>query len=126
MTKLLLVSNKYSGKENDHLEQAIDANISQFIQLLESKYVSTSTSYNPVDLALKTQYFTLDVISDIAFGKPFGNLKEDKDCTSYIKTNEETLILLIFLGTFPGLAQVFSRILRRFLPKTQTLLAWGD
>jgi len=83
-------------------------------------------SYNPVDLAPKIQFFTLDVIGDIAFGKSFGNLQADQDCLSYIKTNEETLPLLILLGTFPGLAQVLSsRVFRSFRPKDTDPVGMG-
>lgn len=109
---------KYSGKENDHLEESIDANIAQFIQLLESKYISTNTAYKPVDLAPKSQLFTLDVISEIAFGKSFGNLQADEDCSSYIQTMKESFPVIILLGVFPWVAEVlFSRPMRRFVPK---------
>jgi hypothetical protein len=63
-------------------------------------------------------FFTLDVISDLAFGKSFGNLQVDRDDMRYIKTNDELLPILVLLGTFPGLVKVFfSRIFRSFLPK---------
>ena len=74
---------------------------------MESKYISTSTEYKPVDFALKAAYFTLDVISDIAFGKAFGNLDADRDTSSFIKTSEETLPMIVLLGAFPWLANVF-------------------
>ena len=74
---------------------------------MESKYISTNTEYKPVDFALKTQFFTLDVISDIAFGKAFGDLDADKDVSSLIQTSEETLPMIVLLGAFPWLANVF-------------------
>lgn len=74
---------------------------------MESKYVSTTADYKPVDFAPKSAFFTLDVISDLALGTPLGNLEADKDVLSYIKTMEETFPILILLGTFPSLAKVF-------------------
>ncbi|PMD59472.1 uncharacterized protein K444DRAFT_530312, partial [Hyaloscypha bicolor E] len=47
--------------------------------LLESKCLSAVESYSPVDLAPEIQYFTLDVIPDIAFRKPFGSHRADRD-----------------------------------------------
>jgi hypothetical protein len=74
---------------------------------LESKYISTDTEYKPVDFALKTQYFTLDVISDVAFGKAFGDLDADKDTFSIIQTSKETLPMIVLIGAFPWLANIF-------------------
>jgi hypothetical protein len=98
---------KYAGKENENLEQAIDENIAKLIHLLESRYVSTNTDYKPVDFAPKAQFFTLDVISDLALGKPLGNLEADEDVSSYIKATEETFPMIVLLGAFPSLAKIF-------------------
>jgi hypothetical protein len=74
--------------------------------------------YKPVDLAPKIQYFTLDVISDIAFGKAFGNLTADGDVSSYIKIIEEAFPFVMILATFPELCQIFfSRIFKPIWPK---------
>lgn len=96
----------YSGKENDHLEDSVDANIARLLKLLESKYLSTDTDFKPVDFAPKSQYFTLDVISEIAFGEAFGNLEADDDVASYIKASDETIPFIIVLGIFPWLARI--------------------
>ena len=41
-----------------------------------------------MDFARKIQYFTLDVISDIGFGEPFGHLQADEDVNENIKAGE--------------------------------------
>jgi hypothetical protein len=116
----------YSGKENDHLEHSIDSNITKFVKLVESKYLSTDTAYKPVDFAPKSQFFTLDVISDIAFGNSFGNLEADKDVFSYIKATEEIFPMMILLGTFPWLAQVFfTRPFKSLLPSDTDTVGMG-
>jgi hypothetical protein len=76
------------------------------IQLLESKYLSTDTDFKPVDFAPKSQYFTLDVISEVAFGEAFGNLEADDDLSSYIKASEDVIPVLVLLGIFPWLARI--------------------
>jgi hypothetical protein len=117
---------KYSGKENEYLEKAIDNNIAEIIRLLDSKYLSTTTEFKPVDMALKFQLLTLDIISEIAFGNAFGNLTADEDVSSYIKTMEDMFPLIILLGTWPALAKIFfSKILRPLLPKETDTVGMG-
>ncbi|KAF3048328.1 hypothetical protein E8E12_011693 [Didymella heteroderae] len=64
----------YSGKENESMELSIENQVANLVKLLKSAYTSNDVDYCPVDLAQKLQYFTLDVISDLAFGKPLGYL----------------------------------------------------
>lgn len=49
-----------------------------------------------MDLAKKIQYLTLDIISSVGLGKPFGMLKEDRDVDDYIKSGEEGLNIVNF------------------------------
>ncbi|KAK2004378.1 cytochrome P450 [Colletotrichum falcatum] len=69
----------YSGRENPGLEDSIDTHVSSLVQLIRSKYISTDAASKPMDLAQKIQYLTLDVISDISYGKAFGDLRADDD-----------------------------------------------
>ncbi|RYP72212.1 hypothetical protein DL771_004342 [Monosporascus sp. 5C6A] len=78
----------YSGKENLALESSIDIHVDELIQLIRSKYLSTDTHSKPMDFARKIQYFTLDVISDVGFGEPFGDLRMDQDVNEYAKAGE--------------------------------------
>lgn len=117
---------KYAGKENEYLEMSIDDNIAKLVQLLDSRYVSTSMEFRPVDMAAKFQFLTLDIISEIAFGTAFGNLEADDDISSYMKTMEGMFPLATLLGTWPALAKVFfSKPLRRFLPKDTDTAGMG-
>ncbi|KAE9370024.1 pisatin demethylase [Stipitochalara longipes BDJ] len=116
----------YSGKENEHLEQSVDTTIAQLIELLSTKYLSSAEDYKPVDLAPRFQYFTLDVISDIAFGKPLGNLQADQDVWSFIKAVQDGTPLIVFLAAFPGFAQIFfSPVWMRFWPKVTDKAGMG-
>ncbi|KAG9189115.1 hypothetical protein G6011_05983 [Alternaria panax] len=67
----------YLGKENESMEDTVDEQVAAIMNLIDTKYVSPGTKYRPMDFVLEAQYFTLDVISALAFGKPFGYLTQD-------------------------------------------------
>ncbi len=54
-----------------------------------------------MDLARKAQYFTLDTITDIAFGQAFGDLVLDEDVHKYIISTEEMLKAIVLMGSVP-------------------------
>ncbi|KAF2997664.1 hypothetical protein E8E13_005689 [Curvularia kusanoi] len=83
----------YSGKENPTLEPAIDSHVQELIQLVKTyaSRPSSTTPAKPMDLAEKIPFFTLDVISHIGLGSPFGNLISNSDVNSYLKSTEEGL-----------------------------------
>jgi hypothetical protein len=60
---------QYSGKEIDTLESDIDERVLELVALVKS--------YNsaPMDFAHIAQFFTLDVLSQLAFGDKFGYSK---------------------------------------------------
>jgi len=84
---------QYSGRENTELESAVDRNVKAFIDLLRSKYLSTEEHVIPMDLSAKAQYLTLDVISTIGLGRPFGMLQADTDVDGIIHSSEDGLVL---------------------------------
>jgi len=61
------------------MKHTIETNVAKIVELIKTGYVSSSTCHRPVDLAQKLQYFALDVISDLAFGKPLGYLQQGAD-----------------------------------------------
>lgn len=82
---------QYSGRENLDLEASIDECLTQFIDLLRSKYISTTQASKLMDLATKVQFFTLDVISKVGLGTAFGMLSADADIDDYLKSSAEGL-----------------------------------
>ncbi|KAF2867781.1 benzoate 4-monooxygenase cytochrome-like protein P450 [Massariosphaeria phaeospora] len=97
----------YSGKENHALESAIDGRVEELLDLIRSKYLSTSTKATPMDLARKIQYFALDVISTIGFGQAFGDLKADADLNDYIVSSEQGLAIVTLSGAL-GLTPILQ------------------
>ncbi|KAH6677016.1 cytochrome P450 71A20 [Plectosphaerella plurivora] len=86
----------YSGRENQELEPAIDERVREFLALIKDKYISTSGRVVPVDMAKKIQYFTLDVITGVGLGKPFGMLRADADVDGYLSSIEQGLLAANF------------------------------
>jgi cytochrome P450 len=75
------------------LEPSIDTHVKELVDLVR-KYAAPSASNKPsapMDLAKKIPYFTLDVISHVGLGEPFGDLLADKDVNDYLKASEEGL-----------------------------------
>ncbi|KAK0636053.1 cytochrome P450 [Bombardia bombarda] len=116
----------YSGKENESMESTIETQIAALVHLIETKYLSSSQDYRPMDLAQKSQYFTLDVISHLAFGHAFGYLQQDGDAYDYIKITSSFIPIMLVLANVPLLANLLhSRPLRGLLPKGSDKLGFG-
>ncbi|SPO06076.1 related to pisatin demethylase (cytochrome P450) [Cephalotrichum gorgonifer] len=116
----------YSGKEVDALEYKVDRNIVALINLLGEKYVSTPGNPRPVDFGPMAQYFTLDVISDIAYSEPFGCLASDSDILGYIQAVNESIPMVMLFSAMPRLNWILqSAIMKRFLPSDRDQLGFG-
>ncbi len=100
------MDNQYSGKENPHLEESIDNRLLDYIKLLNDKYISSESSLRPVDFARVTQYLAIDIISDIAFGEPFGFIANDGDVHEYIETQRALLPVFEWFSTLPSLNRI--------------------
>lgn len=98
----------YSGKENKHLESEIDSKLLKFFDLINEKYLAqpASGAYKSLDLARITTYFTLDVISTIAFGQTFGFLDNDEDPFGYLENLAQMLPAIIVFGVYSELTRL--------------------
>ncbi len=86
------------------------------MNLIEKKYLSSDSVFRPVDFGRVAQYFTLDVITAIAYGRAFGYLSNDKDVFEYIETLEGIVPFMNFLSVLPTLSRILStRLVRRLI-----------
>jgi hypothetical protein len=99
----------YSGKENPTLESDIDKCIQSFINLIRTKYITTGADIKPMDFGVKAQFFTLDVITKVAYGSEFGYLTKDEDLHGYIKTTEDLVTWIPFFATVPLANNILNR-----------------
>ncbi|KAL7622954.1 hypothetical protein AAE478_006633 [Parahypoxylon ruwenzoriense] len=110
----------YGGKENPTIEDSINEQLAGFVSLIRRKYVSSSPSASagsnddddaaaaellrPMDLATRIQFFTLDAITKIAYGRAFGFLATDSDVHGYIANTEAQVPVITALGDVPWLS----------------------
>jgi len=77
-----------------------------------------AASGNVVDIARLAQYFTLDVLTQIAFGAPFGYVSRNEDVYQYIKEVTEFLHILELGSNFPSIQRILSsRAMKMFRPR---------
>ncbi|KAA6412103.1 MAG: cytochrome p450 [Lasallia pustulata] len=109
----------YSGKENPGLEKSIDDRVQDLVNLIGRKYISTGTTLRTLDFAQVAQYFTMDVLTDVAFGAPFGYLNRDEDVHDYIKTIRSFMPVLELKTNHPVVnALMGSRLVKALLAPT--------
>ncbi|KAK3313220.1 cytochrome P450 [Apodospora peruviana] len=91
----------YSGKSGSDFEDGINRGIAALIDLIERKYISDGgPDFRLLDLAVKTHYYALDSLGEIAFSKPFGFLANDQDMHDIIKLNDQLLPVLFLASNF--------------------------
>lgn len=107
----------YTGKDLPTLEAEIDSQILSLVRSLRSK--CSSEIFKPIDFGKLAQFFTLDTLTAVAFGKPFGFLEKDYDIHDYLQTTEKTVGLAAILADVPWLQTLFlsSPVLNMFGPK---------
>lgn len=110
----------------ENLENAIDSCVQELVRLIETKYLSTAKESKLFDFGRKAQYFTLDVISNVAYGQPFGFLSTDSDVHEYIKTTEENLPAIIMVTVLPWLNWLLQLpIMKSVLPSETDQIGLG-
>lgn len=99
----------YSGKENDHLDSSIDTRVQELLDLIRKKYLSSrENGFRPMDWGQKASFFTLDSITDIAFGQPVGAMENDKDPYEFFAHMEPALVMGTPMTIYPWLAAFFQ------------------
>ncbi|KAI1098302.1 cytochrome P450 [Jackrogersella minutella] len=97
----------YTG--NVHVEACIDRQCARLVDLIERKFISTSSEYRPIDLTAITFFFSMDCVGDLSFGQPFGCLDEGIDVHRFMKWNEEFFSTAIVISNFHWLTKIFFR-----------------
>ncbi|KAI9817412.1 MAG: hypothetical protein M1827_001021 [Pycnora praestabilis] len=106
----------YAGKGNPYLERDVDDQVASLVDLIERKYLSSGSDLRRLDFATVAQYFTLDVITKIAYGDAFGYLAKDEDLHEYIKTTREVVPFFILCQSVPSILYFFqSRLMHALM-----------
>lgn len=108
------------------MEGAVDRSIQALMDLIRTKYLSTESESKPMDFARKIQYFTLDVISDVAYREPFGYMATDSDLYDYISIVEGVFASALMVTIFPWLNWILRLpIMKAVMPSHTDPLGLG-
>ena len=80
----------------------MDVQIQTLLNLLDRKYISVDGDLRPVDFARVAQFFTLDVISEVAFGECLGFLAKDEDLNNYCQVGQKILPAFEWAAVLPA------------------------
>ena len=79
-----------------------------------------------MDIARVSQYFTLDVLTQLAFEEPFGFLTKNEDIFQYIQKVQEFLRILELASNFPFIHSILSsKAMSAFSPKPTDKVGMG-
>lgn len=101
-----LMSAGYAGKDVEGLENVVDERITEFIERIESHWVSALGHTRPFDIARRIQFFTIDTITHVCFGRPMGFVESDMDKHNFIATIETQLPIVQHLSVILSLNTV--------------------
>lgn len=71
-------------------EARIDAVVFDLINFIKSKYLSRGPDFRPSDCGPAARFFTLDVITDLIYGEPFGYLTKNEYVLSSTECPDHT------------------------------------
>jgi len=113
----------YTGKEVPNLESDADARVVELIDLIRRNYVAHDKSF---DFARLAGYFTLDVLTQIAFGQALGFLVKDEDLYDYHKSSAAFYPVMELGSNHPTvLAFLNSRLMSGAAPKPTDRIGFG-
>ncbi|KAJ5238398.1 hypothetical protein N7468_003017, partial [Penicillium chermesinum] len=113
----------YSGREFPELERGIDFQVNHLMDIIRSRYVQSVDKAGlsrSLDLAPLMSYFTLDVITQAAFGKAFGYLDTESDLYEWFETLRAFFPFASLSVNVPWIRNFFYSpiVLKFFGPKT--------
>jgi len=94
----------HSGRDLPKLESDIDSNITTLIDLIRTE----SPAGRSIDFSSLAQYFTLDVLTRIAFSAPIGYLTQNRDVCSYIRRVSDFLQILELGANSPTIQSILN------------------
>lgn len=101
------------------MEAMIDARVQDLISLIQRLGVEQRET---VDFARIAQYFTLDSLTHIAFGRPLGFLLENRDLYDYNASSTAFIPVLAMGASVPIIGDILKSRIVQFLagPKRKT------
>lgn len=114
---------QYTGKEVPNLESDVDARVVELLDLIRRDYVEKNEALDFTKLA---GYFTLDVLTKIAFGQELGFLIKNQDLYNYHKSSAEFYPIMELSSNHPTILSFLnSRVMQRAAPKPTDKIGFG-
>ncbi|CBX99536.1 hypothetical protein LEMA_P087750.1 [Plenodomus lingam JN3] len=113
----------YLGRDTPGLEVIINDKVKQLISILQRRYLAVLPGQDPplVDLGLISNYFTMDVITHLAFGHQVGYLQDEKDHYNFLGSVRKLWPQMSTSADVPWIRNIlFSRPVLRFLGPKHT------
>ncbi|KAK2025646.1 cytochrome P450 [Colletotrichum zoysiae] len=108
----------YSGRDNVDIEGGIDVQLAKLKDMIRQHYLSTPTEMRKADLVWIIRYFTLDSITFLAYGEPFGYLEANDDLFDFNRQVQSATKPMSMVVDTPLLRHfVNSPLAPHFMPK---------
>ncbi|KAI1426507.1 cytochrome P450 [Xylaria sp. FL1777] len=107
----------FNGKNIAVLEAGIDKWLAAFVHAIRNKIAKGQET---IDIGKLLQYFQVDLISELSMGKPWGDLKEEKDQFDYLGMADFLLPAIMSFGLLPAAREIYTSpsFMKIFGPKT--------
>lgn len=105
------------------LEQDVDARVTELLDLIRRDYVEKNEA---MDFAVLAGYFTLDILTQIAFGQALGFLVKNEDLYDYHKSSAAYYPIMELGSNHPAILSILnSRMMEGAAPKPTDKLGFG-
>lgn len=115
------LASAYNGKSTPQLEAKVEKHINALIDMIKTRYISTSKTYKPLDFGVASTILAVDTATELALGHPIQDTSLcDKDITGYMSGMLQGLPVMQTLLAFPSLINLStSRLASRLVDKTK-------
>ncbi|KAK4445303.1 cytochrome P450 [Podospora aff. communis PSN243] len=111
-------ANGYNGRDNVDIEGGINHQLQKLKDVIRKHYLSTPEQTRKADLVWIIRFFTLDSVTELAYGEPFGYLEANKDLFDFNKqVDEMTKPMAVMIDTPVLRTIVNSPLAPHIMPK---------
>lgn len=107
----------YAGRDGIDMETKVDEQIVHLKEVIRKRYSSGAGEVRTVDWAKVPYYFTLDVITYLAYGKEFGFLDSEGDLHDYTNSLDRFTIIGGLVTEMPWARACFTILGPLFQPR---------
>ncbi|KAI0426829.1 cytochrome P450 [Xylaria sp. FL1042] len=107
----------FTGKNVAVLEAKVDKWLASLVDAIRTRIAKGEET---MEIGKLIQYFQVDMISELSMGRPWGDLKEDKDHFGYLRMSDLMVPFVQTVGFIPAFRAIYSsqRFMKVFGPKT--------